>query len=417
VIAAISRGSDVAGLGRYLHGPGRANEHVYEGRSGGAVIGGNLGADGDRGPVGWTSSMRVAMDARPDVTRAVWHMSLRTAPGDPVLSDAVWRDVAQGMGESMGWADRPWVVIRHAEDHVHVVVSRVGFDGSLWAGRHDFRTAQQARVAIEAELGLAAAPTRSQDSAPRLRRGEVAQGLRTGAAPAREVLAARVGAVVETTRGLGRETFEQALSEAGVAVRANVASTGRVSGYSFALDGYQDQAGAPVWFKGSALGRDLSWSRLGPVLEVPGPALEQVVAQARAQTAAQTPRKTFELAGRHQARVAAAQESAVAHRVGVARVQAPRVAGQVAEHRSRQVRARWAKRAEVSPRLLVPAQRAALAEVKALHAVSFPTPLKGQTLRQRAAALKAVQDAAPARARTVRDVARGPGRDPGGFSR
>ncbi|WP_432537880.1 relaxase/mobilization nuclease domain-containing protein [Kineococcus arenarius] len=417
MIAAISRGSDVAGLGRYLHGPGRANEHVYAGRSGGAVIGGNLGADGERGPASWTSSMRAAMQARPDVAKAVWHMSLRTAPGDPVLSDAAWRDVAQGMGESMGWADRPWVVIRHAEDHVHVVVSRVGFDGSLWHARHDFRAAQRARVAIEAELGLTAAPTRSQDGAPPLTRGEVAAGLRTGAAPGREVLAARVSAVVEQARGLGRETFEAALTEAGVQARANVASTGRVSGYSFALDGHQDAAGAPVWFKGSALGRELSWSRLEPVLAAPAPAVEQAARQAQAQAVAQVPRKRLELPGRHQARVQAAAEAEVARRVAGMRRQAPRLAGREAGHASRQVRARWAQRAERSPRTLVSAQRAALAQVRKLHQAAFPTALKGQTLRQRMATLKAAQDAAPARVRTARNVARGPGRDPGGLGR
>lgn len=109
--------------------------------------------------------------------------------------------------------------------------------------------------------------------------------------------------------------------------------------------------------------------------------------------------------------------TAVARRVGVARVQAPRVARLEAIHRSRQVLARWAKRAEVSPRVLVPAQRAARAQAQKLHQLSFPTPAKEQTLRQRAAALKAIDDAAPTRARTVHDVGRGPGRDRGGFGR
>jgi len=366
--------------------------------------------------------MRVAMEARPDVVKAVWHMSLRTAPGDPVLSDAVWRDVAQSMGESMGWADRPWVVIRHGEDHVHIVVSRVGFDGSLWHARHDFRAAQQARTAVEVELGLTQAPVRSQGVAPPLTRGEVAAGLRTGAAPARAVLAERVQAVVEASRGLGRETFEQALGEAGVVGRANVASTGRVSGYSFALDSYRDEAGELVWFKGSALSRDLSWSRLGPVVETPTKAMQTV-------PVVDVPRKRLELPGRHQARVEAAQEAAVVRRTETAKREAPRAAGREAGHRSRQVRQRWAVRSESSPRVLVPARRAALAQAQKLHAVSFPTPLKttrpapvqpsmkGLSLRQRAAALKAAQDAAPTRSGPTRDVTRGSGRDFGGRGR
>jgi len=358
--------------------------------------------------------MRVAMDSRPDVSKAVWHMSLRTAPGDPVLSDAVWRDAAQSMGEAMGWADRPWVVVRHGEDHVHVVVSRVGFDGSLWHARHDFRSAQQARTQVEVELGLTQAPVRSAGGAPPLTRGEVAQGLRTGAAPARAVLAERVQAAVEASRGLGRATFEQALAEAGVAGRANVASTGRVSGYSFALEAYRDEAGEPVWFKGSALGRDLSWSKLAPIVQTPTREQQMV-------PVVDVARKRFELPGRHQVRVAAAQEAEVVRRTATAKREAPRVAGREAGHRSRQVRHRWAQRAESSPRLLVPARRAALAQASKLQAASFPTPskvpVKGTTLRQRMAALKAIEQAAPARSRQVRDAARGLGRDPGGRGR
>lgn len=226
-----------------------------------------------------------------------------------------------------------------------------------------------------------------------------------------------MAAVVQASRGLGRETFEAALTEAGVQARANVASTGRVSGYSFALQGYQDEAGAQVWFKGSALGRELSWTRLEPVLAAPGPALEQAVAQAQQVAVAQTPRKRLETAGRHQTRVQAVAEAEVSRRIGMVRGEVPRLAGREATHRSRQVRQRWAQRAETSPRLLVPARRASLAQTRQLQAASFPTPVKGTTLRQRVAALKAAQDVAPAQSRAARDAARGLGRDSGGFGR
>jgi len=149
---------------------------------------------------------------------------------------------------------------------------------------------------------------------------------------------------------------------------------------------------------------------MGPVVETPTKAMQTppVVDVAR---------KRLELPGRHQVRVEAAQEAAVVRRTETAKREAPRVAGREAGHRSQRVRQHWAQRAERSPRLLVPARRAALAEVQKLHAVSFPTPLKGTTLRQRMAALKTVDEAAPTRSRQARDLGTRQSRDPGGRGR
>jgi len=55
--------------------------------------------------------------------KCVWHCSLRSAPGDRVLSDAEWADVA---AEVMDRTASPrgddgacrWVAVRHADDHV-----------------------------------------------------------------------------------------------------------------------------------------------------------------------------------------------------------------------------------------------------------------------------------------------------------
>lgn len=208
MIAKISRGASVKGLANYLHGPGKANEHVYEGVQGGMVIGGTLGADGARDGALWAADMAAVMGQRPDVEKPVWHMSLRLPAGDRTLSDAEWRDVAQEMGERMGWAGNPWVMVRHGQDHVHVVVSRVGWEGQLWHGRNDFREAQKARGPIEQRLGLTQTTTKARDEVA-LSRGEYAQALRTVEMPSREVLTVKVRAALEASTGLGRDTLRE----------------------------------------------------------------------------------------------------------------------------------------------------------------------------------------------------------------
>lgn len=54
------------------------------------------------------------------------------------------------------------VMVRHGEDHVHLVVSRVSDLGEVLHGRHDRRNAQRACTALEIEPELESAPRRKQ---------------------------------------------------------------------------------------------------------------------------------------------------------------------------------------------------------------------------------------------------------------
>jgi len=167
-------GVKVAGLVRYLYGPGRHNEHVdqrlvacwsgAEPQVLAAVepewIGDSVGA-GEREYRGLVAELEAPvayagrMDANP-----VWHCPLRTAPGDRVLTDAEWADVAAALMDRTGIAPRGddggcrWVAVRHDEESIHVVAVLARQDG----GRaHVFRDYPQVRatcLAAEARYGL-----------------------------------------------------------------------------------------------------------------------------------------------------------------------------------------------------------------------------------------------------------------------
>lgn len=165
MIAKITRGKNPGNIGAYLHGPGTANEHQYVDarnttRHGGVVIGGNLHLNGDTMPDHWVKEFRAAMRTRPEIKNPIWHVSLRNTEQDRILSDADWADAGQTFAEQMGFAEHPWVMVRHGQDHVHIVVSRVNDLGEVWHGRHDRRNAQRACTALETQYGLASAPRR-----------------------------------------------------------------------------------------------------------------------------------------------------------------------------------------------------------------------------------------------------------------
>jgi hypothetical protein len=162
MIAKITRGERAGDIAAYLHGPGKANEHEYMvghvRRSGGIVIGGNLGREGHTDGASWAADLREAAGTRPDITKPIWQVSLRTAPGDRRLSDQEWQDAATIMAERMGYEEHPWVMVRHGEDHVHIVVSRVSDAAQVWHARQDFRAAQSAATALEKHFDLIQAP-------------------------------------------------------------------------------------------------------------------------------------------------------------------------------------------------------------------------------------------------------------------
>jgi len=274
VIASITRGKDAGALGVYLHGSGRHNEHAYNARVAGMVIAGSIPVTDPTKSGQWVANMRRAYRGRDDVARPVWQCSLRTAPEDRRLSDAEWADAAQVFAERLGFDQHPWVAVRHADDHIHLALSRVAHDGRVWFGRHDYRATQDARQELEVELGLVQAPLRRGVSSPRtevtqVRAGEFRMYEEAGRRAPRVALAGQVLAAANTAAGRGREVFEAELADRGIDFAVNQASTGTVSGYRFAapVTAHADQNGEQVWFKASQLDKKLAWRVLSQVLE------------------------------------------------------------------------------------------------------------------------------------------------------
>lgn len=179
VIAKITRGSRVGDIAAYLHGPGHANDHHYEYRSpgnpragiepstktapGGRVIASSIGVEGAIDSAQWAADLRQAYQSRPEITKPIWQASLRAAPTDRTMSSREWSEIASRFMDEMGAGHHPWVAVRHGDDHIHVVVSRVNDDGVVWHGRNDRRAAQTACTSLEQRHGLTTAPRRKID--------------------------------------------------------------------------------------------------------------------------------------------------------------------------------------------------------------------------------------------------------------
>jgi hypothetical protein len=165
VIGKVVKGADVGELLRYLYGPGRANEHtdphLVAGWDNPETLEPELTAAGRRDFRRLTSLLEqpVTAAARPPA-KPVWHCALRVAPGDPRLSDAQWADIAREVVHRTGLAPQGddgacrWIAVRHADDHIHLVVTLARQDGCRASTSNDFYRVGEACRWAEQRFGL-----------------------------------------------------------------------------------------------------------------------------------------------------------------------------------------------------------------------------------------------------------------------
>lgn len=194
---------------------------------------------------------------RPDIAKPVWHCSLSLPPGER-LDGEKWEAIAADFMGRMGFDPdaTPWIAVRHQDtghEHIHIVASRVGLDGKVWLGQWEARRAIETTQALERAHGLTVTPgLRSRAD----RRGE------TAAERGRAVDDGFMSVRRQIQRAIDRELpdrptaaeLAKRLAADGIEMRVHTASTGRVSGVSFAVG---NQA-----YKGSALGKRYSWTGL-----------------------------------------------------------------------------------------------------------------------------------------------------------
>ena len=201
---------------------------------------------------------------RPDIEKPVWHNALRLPAGE-TLSSEKWAEIAQDYMRRMGFSDdAPYAVVLHDDpegQHIHIVASRVALDGDLYLGRNENLKSTQIISKLEREYGLQITKSAEIDEdgkvsvsdRRKLKKEEVEMAIRTGQEPPKARLQRLVAAAAK--QGGTAVEFVRRLVDQGVMVKPNLASTGRLNGFSFSVDG-------EVWFKGSQLGKAYTWKGL-----------------------------------------------------------------------------------------------------------------------------------------------------------
>jgi hypothetical protein len=284
-------GSDTRGLLYYLYETGKYEDHTdphlvasFDGMS----------PDPGRHPSATLTDLQQLLDqpvmalakhARP--AKHVWHTSVRADPGDRILSDEEWADIARrivaatGIDPGDGQPGCRWAAVRHADDHIHIVATLVTEDGHR---PDDFRSGARAQAEarlIEKELGLHQVAPGDGTAAQRPTSAERHKAERQGRErTAREELRETVRRAVAGARS--DEEFFDRLATAGLLIRKRAAPSGDLLGYKVALPDDLNKDGEPVFYPGARLAPDLSLPRIrerwaGDAQDVPAARREDAI--------------------------------------------------------------------------------------------------------------------------------------------
>lgn len=276
MIGMVVRGARVAGLPRYLFGPGERNEHVdphvVAGFRHPAALERAVRPDSPRDLSKLNRLLNQPLAARPPGTVAekpVWHCALRAAPEDPILSDDAWAEIAHQVVHHVGLAHEDddaavrWADVRHADDHIHIVATLTRQDGTKPRVSNDFHRLREACRRVEQQYGLrSTAPAdRTAARCPSRAETELAQR-QARPEPPRVTLRRAVTSAAATSADEAQ--FFARLRADGFLVREwfSDRNPGEITGYAVAVSGHVNAAGRPVWFGGGRLASDLTLPKL-----------------------------------------------------------------------------------------------------------------------------------------------------------
>ncbi|WP_233985928.1 relaxase/mobilization nuclease domain-containing protein [Pectobacterium versatile] len=273
----IRRGKNFAGVVLYALKPG--SHHKKDP----IVIGGNM-LGNEAGDL--SAEFNTTKTLRPDVVKPVWHNSLRL-PKSKALTDAQWSVIADDYMSRMGFSEthlRCYILHDDAAgQHIHIIASRVSLDaGKLYLGKNENLISTRIIQQLERDYSLTITKGPETKASPALpfppslsRKSPPQKPM--GATPKPKKLS-RNEAMMEKYKGelSPKSVIQEALEEllAGkpsttefvtqlvarnITVVPNIASTGKMNGFSFEYQG--------IAFKASQLGKCYSWSTLQDKLD------------------------------------------------------------------------------------------------------------------------------------------------------
>jgi len=225
------------------------------------VIGGNMTGSTAAELINEFEGIRLL---RPDVAKPVWYNSLRLPKGES-LSTKQWAAFADDYMARMGFTDthlRCYIMHDDSDgQHIHIIANRINMvGGKLYLGKNENLVSTRIISELERVHGLTETTgvtgSRRQDKR-KPSRNELMMAERTAAPCPKSQLQALIDNALTPRPDL--LTFVRLLEQEGVSCKPNIATTGKMNGFSFQYQG--------IAFKASQLGKKYGWSSLQALID------------------------------------------------------------------------------------------------------------------------------------------------------
>src|SRR5690606_995936 len=160
VQSGIDRGQGMKGMQKISRGAGfrgaldYAQDRDSPEAERGVLIGGNMSGQDAKT---LASEFGLSRALRPDIEKPVWHNALRLPAGERITPDK-FVQVADDYMTRMGFSDQHqrcyWLHDDAEGQHIHIVASRVGLDGSVYLGKNENLKSTRHIAALEEAHGL-----------------------------------------------------------------------------------------------------------------------------------------------------------------------------------------------------------------------------------------------------------------------
>ena len=259
----IIRGANPRGLFHYLIGTDKTKKNMQ-----GRVIGGNMAPRGVRPDANNLTNLfiKAGRSRKKPAKFPVVHIPLRMPKGEDV-SDDKWLEIAKALMVEMKLTpDRPWILVKHPDEHVHLVTSAINYKGDLWHGHFEVFNLITATNKLEHKFELTITPTLKEADKNRIllssgqrqkKTRQLAAGIEPPLTP-NEKLAELIRAAILESNG-EFEAFKRRLESKQVEVLQSKYKPGDVYGISFKFEGAK--------ITGSKIARGYSWKGITDLLE------------------------------------------------------------------------------------------------------------------------------------------------------
>jgi hypothetical protein len=198
--------------------------------------------------------VRMIRVMRPNLAKYFYHTSVNFPPEEN-LSDERMKTIAKEYLEGMGFDQHQFAIFRHFDadhPHFHILVNRIGYDGSVVADSQDYKRSERVLRKLEKRYGLTEVISSKLAQERAMTKNELEMMKRTDEPSFKLKLQVTIKAILD--KKPTAEQFINLLEAKGINVLFNQASTGFVSGISYGYNGMQ--------FKGAHLGNAYKWQAI-----------------------------------------------------------------------------------------------------------------------------------------------------------